>query len=76
MRSFSGESAIASGIDPRSCETPAGSSVAPVGRRRTPDGSSPVTVPSLCGDTELQALAARTSAVRRVNAGFMRERWH
>jgi hypothetical protein len=76
MRSFSGESTIANGIEPRSCDTPAGSSLTPVGSRRTPDGSWAVTVPSTCVEGDVQALAISVAASRRVNVGFMRERWH
>src|SRR6266566_941017 len=70
-RSFSGDSAIASGIDPRSYDTPAGSSRAPVGSREAPDASCAATDALTCEDGELQALASRASTNRQAIDDFI-----
>jgi len=67
MRSFSGESTIASGIEPRSYDTPAGSSLTPVGSRRSPDGSCVTTVPSTWVEGDVQALTISAATNSRVN---------
>src|SRR5207245_5338335 len=71
-RLLSGDSVIASGNGPRSYETPAGSSLAPVGSLRSPEGSCAAIAASTWGEGELHALATNASARRQVSLEHMR----
>ncbi len=70
MRFFSGDSAIASGIEPRSYETPAGSSWAPVGSRRGPDGLCATIAAGTCEEGALQAAAKKAARIKSACDGF------